>query len=186
MGEPYLTHDSKLSNFWLQTMGELAKQSWLGFLGGLYAKPPSDFTCHTTSTFQATRRITEDLEQTRKDSFFLTLASIIQNTNEVTQDIRQHCELDNLISDIIFFCNTECGPQKLMSRVATNMEKIGSAYKDLVQIMYGSWKARSINEEIQLCQRLFQMMGKIVRVSVSFDRLEWLQSDFMIDDEDFD
>lgn len=60
--------------------------------------------------------------------------------------------MDDLISDIIFFCHTECGPQKLMSRVAMNMDKIGNAYKDLVQMsVYGSWKARSINEEIQLC-----------------------------------
>ena len=186
MGEPYLTHDSKLSNFWLQTVGELARQSWLGFLGGLYAKPPSEFSCNTQSTFQSARKITEDLEQTRKESFFLTLASIVQDANEVMKDIRQNCELDNLIADIIQFCKTECGPQKLMSRVATNMDKIGNAYKEFVKIMYGSWKSRSIDEEIQLCQRLFVMMGKIARVSVSFDRLEWLQSEYMVDDEDFD
>lgn len=105
-------------------------------------------------------------------------------------DVRKNCEVDNFLKDLIVFCKQECSPQKLMSRIAVNMTPIGNSYKELLKIMYQTPTTKNINDELQKIELIGQSLGKIVRVAISFDRLDRITgaySDlYKDDDDDFD
>lgn len=88
MGEPFLTGESKLSDLWFDLTGQLLESAWKGFLSGLYNKPYSVFQCSTQTTLEAMRQITDHVEQTQKEVFFLHLARILRELQSLVSDIR--------------------------------------------------------------------------------------------------
>ena len=106
-------------------------------------------------------------------------------------DLRQNCEIDHFIADVVTFCQAECQPQKVMSRVAVNMAQIGQSYRDLLQAVYEYDNTKNMQEELKKLQTIGHRSGKIVREAVGFNRLDRLKSDFgkylidESDDEDF-
>ena len=76
-----------------------------------------------------------------------------------------------------------------MSRVAVNMTPIGEGYQELLRVLYNDNKATNLTQELAKVQHVGQVLGKIVRVAISFDRLDRLTGEFaeyFEDDEDFE
>jgi len=109
---------------------------WDGFLSGLYDKTnavvieenrevfiPSD-TCLGDKSMGYLKSAIKLIETTTKEVFFLHLAKVLKSLSMLIIEIREHCHFDSLVQDMVTFCETQCEPNKLLSRFAINMTPV--------------------------------------------------------------
>lgn len=112
---------------------------WDGFLSGLYSdkieKLAAD-TCLGGKSLEYLKSATTLTETTTKEMFFIHLAGVLRDLVGLAMEIRANCRLDDVIGDFIRFCQTECEPQKVLSRFAVNMNAVGQVYTELLIVLF--------------------------------------------------
>ena len=90
--------------------------------------------------------------------------------------------------DFIKFCSTQCEPQKVMSRFAVNMNKVGQVYTELLTVLFEK-RAESLREEALKVQEIGEKLGKMLRIAIGFELFDKYRGKFaeyyLDDDEDF-
>jgi hypothetical protein len=127
---------------------------------------------------------------TRKEEFFLMLARVLSELNNLVSDLRENCQVDSFFNDLVMFCKEECGPQKIMSRFAVNFSAVGVEYRELLTVMYDGPQYETLRDEINKFEKVGQQIGKIFRTAISFDRFERMTGKYAEylkeDDDEFD
>ena len=154
-----------------EVTGIFSLNIWEGFLQGLY-DTSSTFDLEETCLGGRSRPYLESMvrltEQTIKEDFFLHLAGLIRELTALIADIRENCHLDMLVKDVIKFCRTQCQPQKMLTRFAVNMNKVGAVYTDLLKVLFESFP-ENLRGEAEKLGAIGTQVGKMLRLSLSFD-----------------
>ena len=129
MGEPFLTRSKTFTDLFYDLVGIFSFNVWDGFLAGLYsdskleevsyirnqdeepvgiAKYLPQNTCLGNRSLQHMKKSVLLTETTTKEVFFLHLAQLIREIGALIDDVRKNCHLDQLISDMLLFCETQC------------------------------------------------------------------------------
>ena len=126
----------------------------------------------------------------KKEEFFLVMARVLSEFNSLVQDLRKNCYVDNLILDLVTFCQDECSPQKLMGRFAINFAAVGEEYYKLLTVLYEGPSYDTLAGELKKFEEVGQQVGKMFRTAINFDRFERISgkySEYLTNnDDDFD
>ena len=86
-----------------------------------------------------------------KETFILTGVSIIRNFLNVIVDVRNTCQIMELIDDMSVFCEENCESKKLISRLTKNFTQLSKLSQEIINMIYDDRKdddTVSIIEEV--------------------------------------
>ena len=102
--------------------------------------------------------------------------------------MRENCGLDQVIGDMLKFCEKNCESKMLLGRVMMN--GVADVWKELMQLLLDPVPPATLRAEASKLQALGEQVGKLIRVAVGFDlftaKPNSKYADLLEDDDDED
>jgi len=169
MKTQFLNPTTSIGETYLKILNELSFNVWNGFLEGFYSqdvhmKRLDCFGENAMNHLKSTLLLTES---TTKQSFFFNLAKVVRNLVYLGVDIRDNCQVNSFLENVIEFCEEHCDGKKMMTRLTMNFSTLSKIYQEILNILYDT-DPLSMSDEYALMQDLGNKVGEFARVASGY------------------
>lgn len=95
------------------------------------------------------------------------MAKVIRNMAYLATDIKENCKVNQLLEDLMEFCEDHCDSKKMMTRLMMNFNTLSKIYAEIIGLLYDT-DTDTMIDQYKVMQEMGNKIGEFVRIAMGF------------------